>query len=114
MLSLSNPRSYRTSFTYNFANQVSQVSRPDQTSENLYPVQSQGLIQPGSGIGTSSNPAPGQLVSLIGAEYDDPRGNAWVYTLDGRGQGEISSVLDPSNHTVVYFRNSGGCPTDGN
>src|SRR5207245_2551725 len=50
MTTLTNPRSFTTTLAYTFAGTVGTVTRADNTTEKLTPLQMQGLVQNGSGL----------------------------------------------------------------
>jgi YD repeat-containing protein len=76
MTSLSDPRNKTASFTYNFVGRVSAVTRQDSTTEQLTPVQMQGLAAQGTGT-SSANPATSVLAVQAFAKYTDPRNSVW-------------------------------------
>src|SRR5262249_57355168 len=70
---LSDPRSETTTFSFNFAGEATSAARPDGTTDQISPLQLQGLVQNGSG--TQGSPATSVLAAQAQATYTDPRTN---------------------------------------
>jgi RHS repeat-associated protein len=112
LTSIKDPRStgsnYTTTFSYNFASEVTSVSQPDGTTETISPRQLVGLPTPGTG--TSTSPARAALAAAAFATYTDPNSQTWTEYFDGLGFGRPVEIVDPLGDTAVTYLDGNGLP----
>jgi RHS repeat-associated protein len=106
LTSIKDPRStgsnYKTSFTYNFAGEVTGVTQPDSSTEPFTPEQSVGLPS-----GTSITAV---LAATAFASYIDGNGQTWKEYVDGIGFGLPVETIDPLGDTEITERTGDGLP----
>ncbi len=107
LTSLTDPNTHATSFTYNFADRVSSVTQPDNSTESLIAEQMNGLAAPGTG--TSANPAPAVLLATGDqAQFTDGNNNVWTTNLDWLGFGLDVQDGNPLGNTTLTYINTNG------
>jgi YD repeat-containing protein len=111
MTTLRDPDNHLTTFVYDSASgRVRTVDRPDGNTDQLNPLQIQGL-------GVQGFTVVATLAAQVLADYTDPRSNDWLVELDWLGFGQAVEVSDPivdvnGNHTdtAVVHRDANGLP----
>lgn len=104
---LTDPNTHATTFAYNFAGRVSSVTRADLTTEQLTPVQINGLAAPGTG--TQASPATAVLLAAGDtAQFTDGNNNVWATGLDWLGYGSSVQDADPLADTSLTYIDANG------
>ncbi len=104
---VTSPRNHVTTLTYDFADRVSQVSRPDTSVQQFTPLLKRGLAAVGQGT-SYNNPTKGWLAVEAEAVYKDPRNYEWPGRLDWLGFGRTMQAVTPLTHMAVTHRDANG------
>ena len=107
--SVTDPLSHVTSLTYGFSGRVSQITFADTNNAQFTPIEVDGLVNIGAGVGTSSNPAAPYVPGSITAGFLDEMGHTQTIKLDRFGN--VLSFTDPLSLTTTYTRDSNGLVT---
>jgi RHS repeat-associated protein len=110
ILTLSDPRSNTTTFTYDSnAGRVTSLLRPDSISETFAPLQMAGI--PASGTGTTTATASTSVLAAEAqAKFTDGNQNTWLNRLDWLGFGRATQETDPLGNQAVTQRDANGLP----
>jgi len=107
------PSQFVTTYTYNFAGELIKTDRPAPGGQTitwgLFPSQANALVDPASGGGTESNPAPPLLAKDVAATLTQPEGTVTTMTTDKFGG--ISRMTDPLGRVTTIQRDNFGNPT---
>jgi RHS repeat-associated protein len=111
MTTLRDPENHLTTFVFDSGSgRVRTVDRPDGNTDQLNPLQIQGL-------GIQGFTVSAVLAAQVLADYTDPRSNDWLTELDWLGFGQAVEASDPivdgnGNHTdtTVTHRDANGLP----
>ncbi|WP_254512292.1 RHS repeat-associated core domain-containing protein [Anatilimnocola floriformis] len=95
-----------STYTYDFAGALIGRENADGTTENFQPVLTMALVDPGSGLGTSMNPAPITLLEDIVATHQDENGEDTIYVLGPLGL--PIKKIDALGNVTTYERDSDG------
>lgn len=101
-------RGFFTQYEYNFAGQHVKATRPDTSTREVSPGEVVGLVDPASGLGSASNPAPVVLPTEVVATLTDGKGQVSSFKTDGFGFGTVS--IDALGRTTTISRNFNGAP----
>ncbi len=96
-----------TTITYDSAERVGTITRPDSTTEEFSAGQEQGWTD----SGTSGSPAPSTLLAQVGSTYTDPLDNVTTNRPDWYGLGQTSQMTDALGNVTTYDLNSNGLAT---
>ncbi len=95
-----------TRYQYDFAGRIDRVIHPSGAVEEIDALETVGLVNPASGLGSEASPAPlARLADVVG-KYRDPLGNQSV--VRGGHFGAITSVTDDHGITRDYERDAEG------
>ena len=103
-------RFYQTNYKYNFAGRHVQSDWPEGSTRKIRSAQVAGVVDPASGLGTPTNPAPVVRPTAAVSTFTDGNNNTTTYTTDVFGA--PVTIVDPQNRTMTINRNSDGNPTD--
>ena len=101
------PLTNRVIITYDSAERVGTITRPDLTTEEFSAFQEQGY----NTSGTSGSPAPTILLAAAGATYTDPNANITTLQPDWWGLGTTAESTDALGDIETYDYNVNGQPT---
>ncbi len=99
MTGQTNKRNQSTTYDYNFAGQMVMSHRPDGTTREATAMAASALIDPASGFGGLSNPAPNTRPEDAVASFKDGNGNST--TREMNSEGSPTSSTDALNRTVI-------------
>ncbi len=103
MTSQTSKRGFVTTYQYNFAGKCSGATRPDGSTVSMSPQWMVGLIDPASGLGTETNPAPFVPIADLKATYTDANNNTTTYLLNRHGS--TIERINASGKTTITDRN---------
>ncbi len=109
MTSQTSKNGFVTNYDYNFAGRNTKVTRPDNSTATVEPIQVVGLVDPDSGFGTEGNPAPLVFFGKVKSTYTDGNGNQTIYEVDSFGA--TTSKTDPLGNVTTTVRDENGLPT---
>lgn len=120
LVSQTDKRGFVTTYEYDFAGRNVRTVRADGTDRQVLPFNRGGLVDPSSGEGTRSNPAPPVRPSDSEAVFIDGTGDATRYQTDGFGAatrsvdplGRVSTVTRDGDGKPVRIVNPGGTVTE--
>lgn len=107
MTVVTDPLTRRVTVTYDSANRVGTISRPDATTQAFKAYQVRGFDT----TGTSGSPAPATLLAEARATHTDPRGNSSDVRLDWRGLGRPNQFTDPAGNVATADVDANGLAT---
>ena len=108
MVSQTSKRNLVTQYEYNFAGRMVKASRPDGSTREIAPSDIVGLIDPASGVGTETNPAPVVRPTEVVATFTDGKGEDTTVRLDVYGKATVRT--DALGRTTTISRNNDGNP----
>ncbi|MBI3661256.1 hypothetical protein HY230_12400 [Candidatus Acetothermia bacterium] len=82
-------RGFTTRYEYNFAGRHVKSALPDASTRLVTPSGTVGLVDPSSGSGTQSNPAPVVRPEAVVATFTDGNGNVLKYSTDRFGTSSV-------------------------
>ena len=106
---ISDPLSHTTAFSYNFAGRLVQVTNTDTTTKSFVPIQSRGLIDTSTGVGTAANPAAFVSPEAVPGELTNETGD--TITIETDRFGSVTEFTDALGNKTVYQRNADGLVT---
>jgi len=109
LTSQTSKRGFVTTYQYNFAGKNIGAIRPDGSTVSMSPQWMVGLVDPSTGLGTQSNPAPAVLPADVKATSTD--GNGKTTTTIFNNSGFIVDTTDPLARRTIFTRNSGNSVT---
>jgi len=102
LISQTSKRGFLTTYQYNFAGRITGATRPDNSTISIVPQWTVSLVDPASGLGTPSNPAPYVQSGQDKATYTD--GNGKVTTAKFNDFGYIIESTDPMGRKTIFDR----------
>ena len=108
MTSETNARNLTTTRQYDFTGRFIQSTRPDGSTRQATNMQTVGLVDPASGLGTSANPAPFVRPDAAISTFTD--GNGHVQTFETDGFGKVTRMTDANGLTTITDRDADGNP----
>ncbi|MCZ6789325.1 MAG: hypothetical protein O7D33_05215 [Chloroflexi bacterium] len=109
LTSQSNPLNVVTSYQYDFAGRLRQTSLPDGSTRLLSPNITVGVIDPASGQGTETTPAPVVRPTAAVSTSTDGNGNATTFRTDQFGA--AIEQTDGLGRTTLIERDANSNPT---
>ena len=100
------PLSHTTSVSYDSAERVGTITRPDGTTQLISSYQEQGWTNGG----TSGSPASATLLAQAATTYTDPNGNTTEIQPDWMGLGQVGQTIDPYLDVTTNDLNANGLP----
>ena len=107
MTQLSNPNGNAVTVSYDSAERVGTITRPDSTTEEFSSYQEQGWTN----SGTAASPAAATLLAESASNYTDPNTNLTQLRPDWYGLGTTGQTTDALGDVTTYDVNSNGLPT---
>ena len=108
MISQTSKRGFLTRYEYSGAGRNSKALRPDGSTREVSPAQTVGLVDPASGLGTESQPAPVVRPADLVATFIDGKGNTTSFKTDTFGAATVQ--VDPLGRETRVARNNHGNP----
>ena len=108
MTSETNGRNLTTTRQYDFTGRFIQSTRPDNSTRQASNMQTVGLVDSASGLGTAANPAPFVRPDAAISTYTD--GNGHVQTFETDRFGNVTRLTDANNLTTITDRDADGNP----
>ncbi|MCA9773705.1 MAG: VCBS repeat-containing protein, partial [Myxococcales bacterium] len=102
-------RSQSTFYSYDFADKVSRIDRPDGSVMELVSEQTAALVDPFGAVGTPGSPAPGVTPADAAARVVDGRGN--TRRLATNAFGDLTDAEDALARSRTLERDTNGSPT---
>jgi len=106
MTKIQDPLLNVVTISYDSAERVGTITRPDASTEEFSAFQEQGWTN----SGTSGSPAPAALLAASAATYTDPNGNVTALRPDWYGLGMTGVAVDALGDVATYDLNSNGLP----
>ena len=103
---ITDPLSRTTQLQYDFAGRLTQSTDPLGNSRQFEPIQTEGLVDTASGVGTSSNPGSFDQAYMMDATWTDPLGNQDTYAVDRFGN--VIEYTNALGYVVTYERDADG------
>ena len=100
---------FTTGYGYNFAGRFGSSNLPDGSSRTLIPSDKTALIDPASGLGTSSDPAPNIRANTAEASYTNGYNETIRYKTGKLNA--VTQTIDPLNRTTQIEHNQHADPT---
>ena len=101
-------RGFFTQYEYNFAGRHVKATRPDTSTRALFPSEVIGLVDPASGLGTETNPAPVIQPTEVVGTFTDGKEQVALLKTDRFGKGTVR--IDALLRTTTISRNFNGNP----
>ncbi len=108
MTSETNARNLTTTRQYDFTGRFIQSMRPDSSTRQATNMQTVGLVDPASGLGTAANPATFVRPDAAISTFTD--GNGHVQTFETDGFGKLTRMTDANGLTTITDRDEDGNP----
>jgi RHS repeat-associated protein len=109
LVSRTHPRGFSFSYEYNFAGRFVRSTLSDKSTRETAAAQMAGLVDPASGLGTRTQPAPHTLTSSVTASFTDGNGNRIV--LGTGASRRLASKTDGEGRRTETLRDGHGNPT---
>ena len=108
MTSEKSERGFTRTREFNAAGRLKRATLPDGSERQATNFQSIGLVDPASGLGTESNPAPVVRPEEAVAAFTDGNGNIKIVETDSFGR--ATRMTDANNLTTIIDRDEDGNP----
>ena len=108
MTSETNARNLTTTRQYDFTGRFIQSTRPDGSTRQATNMQTVGLVDLASGLGTAANPAPFVRPDAAISTFTD--GNGHVETFETDRFGKVTRMTDANGLTTTTDRDADGNP----
>ena len=108
MTSETNARNLTTTRQHDFTGRFIQSTLPDGSTRQATNMQTVGLVDPSSGLGTAANPSPFVRPNAAISTYTD--GNGHVKTFETDGFGKVTRMTDANGLTTITDRDADGNP----
>ncbi|VAW47644.1 Rhs family protein, partial [hydrothermal vent metagenome] len=102
LIGQTNKRNFSTSYEYNFAGRVVKANHPDGSTRELTPIQTIGLVDMNSGLGTKANPSPLVQPADAQAQFIDGNNNTTVYETNAFGS--VTKSIDALGRETLIER----------
>lgn len=102
------PGGLETRYEYDFSGRFTRTVLPDGSERRLASSQSLGLVDPASGLGTATNPAPFLMENNVESGFTDSAGRRRTFMTDVTGA--LTRVVDTNGLTTRIERDAIGNP----
>jgi len=106
---ITDPNNNATSLEYDFAGRLKKITNPDLSTKQFAPLRVQGLVDPASGLGTSSNPAA--IVETLATTYSWTDELGHITTTTRTASGSNVTVTDAAGNATAYELDANGLTT---
>ena len=103
-------RGFHTQYEYNFAGRHVKATRPDTSTRQVSPSEVIGLVDPTSGLGTDTNPAPVIQPTEVVGTVTDGKDQVAPFKTDALGNATVRT--DALGRTITISRNFNGDPVE--